>query len=26
MPVEPGWEERARRLLGLVMDGLRCRA
>ncbi len=23
MPVEPGWEERARRLLGLVMDGLR---
>lgn len=26
MPVEPGWEERARRLLGLVMDGLRFRA
>lgn len=25
MPVEPGWEERARRLLGLVMDGLRYR-
>jgi hypothetical protein len=23
MPVEPGWEERARRLLGLIMDGLR---
>ena len=26
VPVEPGWEERARRLLGLVTDGLRCRA
>jgi len=26
MPVETGWEERARRLLGLVMDGLRFRA
>jgi len=26
MPVGPGWEERARRLLGLVMDGLRYRA
>lgn len=25
LPVEPGWEERARRLLGLVMDGLRYR-
>jgi len=25
MPVEPGWEQRARRLLGLVMDGLRYR-
>ena len=23
MPVEPGWEQRARTLLGLVMDGLR---
>lgn len=23
VPTEPGWEERARRLLGLVMDGLR---
>lgn len=25
VPVEPGWEQRARRLLGLVMDGLRYR-
>jgi hypothetical protein len=25
VPVEPGWEERARRLLGLVIDGLRYR-
>lgn len=25
MPIEPGWEQRARRLLGLVMDGLRYR-
>jgi AcrR family transcriptional regulator len=23
LPVEPGWEQRARKLLGLVMDGLR---